>query len=84
MAKTKTKKTEMVTILIPHPKESVGDSETVVSINGKIYQIQYDVEITVPKNVADVIKNSKMLKVKISKAVEAATYKSGKASIAEL
>lgn len=83
MAKAK-KKTEMVTIMIPHPKESVGDAETTVSVNGKIYQIQYDKQITVPKNVADIIYQSMKQRDKIQKAVEAATYKSGKASIAEL
>ncbi len=83
MAKNK-KKTEMVSIMIPHPKESVGDEETAVVVNGKIYQIQYDTPITVPKNVADIIYQSMKQRAKINKAVEAATYKSGKASIAEL
>lgn len=84
MAKTKTKKQEMVSIMIPHPKESVGDTETTVSVNGKIYQIEYDTPVLVPKNVADIVTQSMKQRSKIRAAVEAATYKSGKKAIAEL
>ncbi len=54
-----------VTVIIPKPHNVVGDTETIVSVNGKMYQIMYDRPVTVPENVAAVIEQSKELRAKI-------------------
>lgn len=83
MAKGKnSNKSEMVTIVVPKPRNVVGDTETVVSINGKMYQIQYDIPVTVPKNVADVIIQSMNMQAKISDEINKIT--NSKSPIAEL
>ena len=35
-------KDDKVLIIIPKPRNVVGDTETVVSVNGEMYQIMYD------------------------------------------
>ena len=88
MAKTKentTKKTEeRVTVIIPKPNDIIGDTETVVGVNGKMYQIQYDTPVEVPRNVAEVIQSSADLHAEIREEVEAAIMKPGKPGLAEL
>ncbi len=75
---------EYKTVIIPKPDNVVGDSETVVGINGKMYQIQYDVPVRVPSNVAEVIEQSKALKAEISDKIEESVFHPGKKSIADL
>lgn len=75
---------EKVTVIIPKPRNVVGDTETVVSVNGVMYQIMYDRPVTVPKNVADVIKQSRDLEMKIADITEAAIMKPGRKALAEL
>lgn len=91
MANTETKKSkpkkkaeEKVLIIIPKPKNVIGDEETIVSVNGEMYQIQYDVPVYVPRSVAEVVESSKLLQKKIDKETQAAILKPGKQSIAEL
>lgn len=79
-----TKKDERVPVIIPRPKNITGDDETVVSINGEIYQIKYDEPVLVPKNVAEVIAGSKALHAKIDEMVNGALLKPNKPAIAEL
>lgn len=73
-----------VTVIIPKPYNVVGDTETVVGINGKMYQIQYDKPVSVPVSVAEVIEQSKELQVKILELTEKSMMKPGKAAMAEL
>ncbi len=73
-----------VTVIIPKPYNVVGDTETVVGINGRMYQIQYDKPVSVPRNVAEVIEQSKELQAKIMELTEAGVMKPGKAAMAEL
>ncbi len=80
----KEKKQEYVTVIIPKPYNVVGDTETVVGINGTMYQIQYDKPVSVPKNVAEVIEQSKDLQAKILEAAEAGIMRPGKPAMAEL
>lgn len=75
---------EMVTVIIPKPLNITGDTETIVSVNGKMYQIKYDVPVRVPRNVAEVIEQSKKLQAKILEETEKAVYVPGKQPIAEL
>ena len=75
---------EYVTIMIPKPYNVVGDTETVVGINGKMYQIQYDKPVTVPKNVAEVVEQSKDVQMKIMELTEKGVMRPGKAAMAEL
>ena len=86
MATKKTIKTEneKVLIIIPKPRNVVGDTETVVSVNGEMYQIMYDRPVEVPYNVAEIISQSKELEMKIADITEASILKPGKAAIAEL
>ncbi len=83
MAKTKSEN-ENVLVIIPKPHNVVGDTETTVSVNGKIYQIMYDVPVEVPKNVAEVIEQSRELQAKIAEITEECIMKPGKRAIAEL
>lgn len=73
-----------VLVIIPKPHNIVGDTETTVSVNGKIYQIMYDVPVEVPRNVAAVIEQSRELQSKIAEITEDCIMKPGKAAIAEL
>ena len=86
MAKNKIKKAsdDKVLVIIPKPRNVVGDTETVVSINGEMYQIMYDSPVLVPKNVAEVISQSRELEAKIREITEAAVMTPGKQAIAEL
>lgn len=86
MATKKTIKTEneKVLIIIPKPRNVVGDTETVVSVNGEMYQIMYDRPVEVPRNVAEVIAQSRELEMKIAQITEGAVLKPGKAALAEL
>lgn len=85
MAKSKKKNTfENVTIIVSKPHNVVGDTETVVSVNGKMYQIMYDTPVEVPRNVADVINQSREMQLKIIEATENLKYKPGKPALAEL
>ena len=81
-AKTKTE--ERVTVIIPRPHNVTGDTETVVGVNGKMYQIQYDRPVEVPKNVAEVIKQSQTLQAEIRELEDRAIMKPGKSALAEL
>lgn len=83
----KTKKTNTdakVLIIIPKPRNTVGDTETVVSINGEMYQIMYDRPVSVPRNVAEVIAQSRELEMKIADITASNILKPGKAALAEL
>ncbi len=75
---------EKVLIIIPKPRNVVGDTETVVSVNGEMYQIMYDRPVEVPKNVADIIAQSRNLGMKIASLTEASVLKPGKPALAEL
>lgn len=50
----------LVTIVIPSSDDNDGD--VYVSLNGKTYQIQRDIEVKVPIGVAEVIKESTQMK----------------------
>ena len=80
----KQKSEDKVMVVVPKPYNVVGDTETVVGINGKMYQIQYDKPVEVPRNVAEVIEQSKELQAKIMELTEAGVMKPGKAAMAEL
>lgn len=82
--KTNTKSDDKVLVIIPKPHNVVGDTETVVGVNGKMYQIQYDKPVEVPKNVAEIINQSSSLQAKILEETEKAVMKPGKGAIAEL
>ncbi len=86
MADKKVKKIsdEKVMVIIPKPRNVVGDTETIVSVNGEMYQIMYDRPVEVPYNVAEIISQSKELEMKIADITEASILKPGKAAIAEL
>ena len=86
MANKKTIKTDndKVTIIIPKPRNMVGDTETVVSINGEMFQIMYDRPVMVPRNVAEVIEESKNLEMKIAEECEKGMLRPGKSALAEL
>ena len=86
MATKKTHKTtdEKVLIIIPKPRNVVGDTETVVSVNGEMYQIMYDRPVEVPRNVAEIIAQSRELEMKIAQITEGAVLKPGKDALAEL
>ena len=75
---------ERVTVIIPKPDNVVGDTETVVGVNGRMYQIQYDRPVEVPANVAEVISHSRELQAEIRAETESAVMRPGKAALAEL
>lgn len=81
---TAPKKEEYVQVIIARPENITGDSETAVSVNGKIYQIQYDKPVMVPVSVAEIIEQSRMLQAEIAEITAKASMKPGKAAIAEL
>lgn len=83
---TAPKKREMgkVLVIVPKPMNVIGDTETVVSVNGEMYQIMYDRPIEVPANVAEVIENARMLQNEIRRQTEEAILKPGKGALAEL
>ena len=78
------KEEEKLTIIIPKPMNVTGDTETIVSVNGVMYQIQYDKPVTVPANVAAVISSSMKLQEKIQNETENAVLRNGKDALAEL
>lgn len=82
--KTNVNSPEYKTVIIPKPNNVVGDTETVVGINGKMYQIQYDKPVSVPLNVAEVIEQSNYLKAEISDRIDDSIFRPGKPSIADL
>lgn len=75
---------EYVTVIIPKPMNIIGDTETTVSVNGKMYQIQYDKPVSVPRNVAAIINQSMDLQNKILEIENENLLKPGKKSIADL
>lgn len=75
---------EKVTVIIPKPSGVIGDTETVVSVNGVMYQIMYDRPVTVPKNAAEIIAQSRDLQMKILEATAKAAMIPGKKALAEL
>ena len=83
-ARTKSPANDKVTVIIPKPYNIVGDTETMVGINGKMYQIEYDKPVEVPRNVAEVIEQSKEMQAKILEMTEASKMVPGKRAIAEL
>lgn len=88
MAKTENKAVEnineKVLVIIPKPHNVTGDTETTVSVNGEMYQIMYDRPVEVPKNVAEIIEQSKELQLKILEETSNAIMKPGKPAMAEL
>ena len=82
--KTTAEEQEYVTVIIPKPNGLIGDTETTVSVNGKMYQIQYDKPVSVPKNVAEVIQCSNNLQAKIVEETNKAIFSPGKDSLADL
>lgn len=88
MAKTENKAVEnineKVLVIIPKPHNVTGDTETTVSVNGEMYQIMYDRPVEVPKNVAEIIEQSKELQLKILEETASAIMKPGKPAMAEL
>lgn len=80
----KDKAQEKVQIVVPKPTNVVGDTETVVSVNGEMYQIMYDRPIIVPKNVAEVIENSRRLRDEIDAITQEALLVPGKNPLADL
>lgn len=82
--KQKKQEEDKVTVIIPRPYNVVGDTETVVGVNGKMYQIQYDMPVTVPRNVAEVVQQSKDMQMKIMELTEQNKLKPGKGALAEL
>lgn len=80
----KEKAEERVTVIIPKPHNVTGDTETVVGVNGKMYQIQYDKPVEVPKNVAEVIQSSMELQEHIREEERLAMMTPGKGAMAEL
>ena len=84
MAKKNNSADERVTVVIPKPDNVTGDTEPIVGVNGKMYQIQYDRPVEVPKNVADVIAQSQELQAEIRALSDEAVMRPGKAAIAEL
>ena len=75
---------EKVMIIIPKPRTVVGDTETEVSVNGVMYQILYDRPVEVPRNVAEIIAQSKNMEMKIAELTENSILKPGKSAMAEL
>lgn len=84
MAKKENTQTRRVTIIIPKPKNVVGDTETVVSVNGEMVQVMYDRAVSVPENIAEVILASAQLSRKIERLCESAALRPNKAAMAEL
>lgn len=66
MAAKKQKQEKRVTVVVPRPDNITGDTETVVGVNGKLYQIQYNKPVEVPLSVAQVIQNNADMAVKIT------------------
>ena len=81
---SKKKEVERVLIVVPKPRNIVGDTETVVSVNGEMYQIMYDRAIEVHENVAEVIENSRRLQEEIAIITEQEILKAGKPSFADM
>ena len=75
---------EYVMVIIPKSMNIIGDTETIVSVNGKMYQIQYDKPVMVPRNVAEVINQSMDLQAKIAEIENDSLLKPNKKSIADL
>lgn len=84
MAKKENTELRRVTIIIPKPKNVVGDTETVVSVNGEMVQVMYDRAVSVPENIAEVIMSGAHLAQKIEKLTENAALRPNKAAMAEL
>lgn len=80
----KNSNSEYVMVIIPKPMNIIGDTETTVSVNGKMYQIQYDKPVMVPRNVAEVVKQSMDLQAKIAEIENDSLLKPNKKSIADL
>ena len=78
------KPADRVLVIIPKPDDVIGDTETVVGVNGKMYQIEYDKPVEVPKNVADVIASSQNLRAEIRELTENDRLYPGKDALASL
>lgn len=74
---------DYVNVIIPRPLNLNGDTDTVVSLNGKNYQIQFDRIVSVPRGVAEIIQSSETLKAKIAAEEQDAIYRDGKKPYAE-
>lgn len=48
---------EKIPVIIPRPTDEVEDSVT-ITLNGRNYQIQYDVEVMIPRSVALIVEES--------------------------
>lgn len=75
---------DRVMVIIPKPDDVIGDTETVVGVNGTMYQIEYDKPVEVPKNVADVIASSQTLRAEIRELTENERLYAGKEALASL
>ena len=78
------KPADRVLVIIPKPDDVIGDTETVVGVNGMMYQIEYDMPVEVPKNVADVIASSQNLRAEIRELTETDRLYPGKEALASL
>lgn len=58
-------KMKYVAIMIPKPKNTIDEYETVVTTDGVVYQIPYGRRVEVPRNVAEVIEQNRSLQAKI-------------------
>lgn len=75
---------DRVLIVIPKPDDITGDTETVVGVNGRMYQIAYDVPVEVPRNVAEVVASSQKLRAEIRELEGSSVLRPGKPALAEL
>ncbi len=75
---------ENVTVVIPRPQNVVGETDTTVTVNGVIYQIMYDVPVSVPRYVAEVIEHSMDMQRVISEIKDRNRADAGKNPIADL
>lgn len=69
--------------MVPKPHGVIGDNDLTVSVNGVIYQIQYDRTVYVPENVAEIIRSSIKLQNEKKEVIES-FERSGRGSIADL
>ncbi len=77
-------KKDTVKVIIPKPSNVIGDTETIVGVNGVLYQIMFDKPVEVPRSVAEIIAQSQNLQAKITEITEASIMKPGKPAMAEL
>lgn len=76
---------EKVTVVVTKPDNVRGETDTSVTVNGKIFQIMYDTPVEVPRYVAEVIQHSREMQAVISEIKEKNRATSAaKKAIAEL